>query len=137
MKAKELRIGNIIGATYTDYDDGSKKYDVCKVVTLDSVGAAEYPIWVEGKANIENYDSFYPIEIDEEWLIKLGFKKINLTFHKDEHFAITEIITLADNKKSYGFPSEDLFIRDVEIKYVHQLQNLYFAITGEELQLVE
>jgi hypothetical protein len=25
----------------------------------------------------------------------------------------------------------------IEIKYVHQLQNLYFAITGEELKLNE
>ena len=24
---------------------------------------------------------------------------------------------------------------DIEIKYVHQLQNLYFAFTGEELEL--
>jgi hypothetical protein len=24
---------------------------------------------------------------------------------------------------------------DIEIKYVHQLQNLYFALTGEELEI--
>ena len=129
MKVTELRIGNIIGGTYTDYDDGSEKYDVCKVVALDSVGAAEYPIWVQGNANVEKYDSFDPVPLTDEWLIKLGFKYLSehLCWNKNEHdvsfysSGVIEFIPFGDD----CYP--------VHIKYVHQLQNIYFALRGEEL----
>ena len=132
MKLRELRIGNIIGGIYTDYDDDSEKHDVCKVVTLDSVGAAGYPIWVEGKANVENYDSFYPIEIDEEWLVRFGFCKIegNGNFYELSGFRF-----LVQYVPKSGYLRVDRV--GVAVKYVHQLQNLYLALTGEELQLQE
>ena len=37
-----------------------------------------------------------------------------------------------DNDDSESFEIED---KNINIKYVHQLQNLYFALTGEELTI--
>ena len=131
MKARELRIGNIIGGTYTD--DGNELYDICKVVTLDSVGAAEYPIWVEGKANIEKYDAFDPIKLDEEWLLKFGFKNCcDLWVWYIDKFELQEMEDVDGNSTGYGYAIDGV-VEDLIIKYVHQLQNLYFALTGKEL----
>lgn len=123
---KELRIGNYILGNYTDYEDidDIEKQEVCKVLTLDSVGVAEYSIWVEGEsAYIERYDSFEGIPLTEEWLIKFGYKKYP---HGDALFLPGHLVWVCN----------DLFIDDkngIVLKYVHQIQNLYFALTSKEL----
>ena len=74
-----------------------------------------------------------PIPLTEEWLIKFCFKKHNNCCYtiteNDEHKSEFTILYDADLK---------LFKVGVqrfwyEIKTVHSLQNLYFALTGEEL----
>jgi hypothetical protein len=65
-----------------------------------------------------------PIPLTEEILLKnLGFKKSSWGWIKNG-VNIQKGFTLAfsSNKDS------------IEIKYLHQLQNLYFALTGQELE---
>jgi hypothetical protein len=131
MKVRELRIGNIIRGKYTDWDDGSEKYDTCKVVTLDSVGAAEYPIWVEGNANVEKYEGFEPEPLTKGWLLKLGF-----TFSKELSFyykGAHDVDLYANGViEFYPFGDED---NSIKINHVHELQNLFFALTNKELYI--
>ena len=62
-----------------------------------------------------------PIQLTEKWLLKLGFKP----FNKD--FVLNGIII---HTRKRGF----ILRKSVPIiMHVHQLQNLYFALTGEEL----
>ena len=64
---------------------------------------------------------FNPIPLTEEWLLKFGFKP----FVKDWSLHGVVIHT-----RKRGF----VLRKSVPIiQYVHQLQNLYFALTGEEL----
>jgi hypothetical protein len=81
-------------------------------------------------------DFFKPIPLTEEWLLKFGFKKLS-------HNHIWQKITKANRvfnveeadgyiKKAVGFGVSEDGYRMVQI-YVHQIQNLYFALTGEEL----
>ena len=73
MKVKDLKIGNYIQGIY---DSEEELWDTCQVVSLDSVGAAEYPIMVESeKSNFEYLFEFKPIEITIPWLLKLGFEE--------------------------------------------------------------
>ena len=60
-----------------------------------------------------------PIPLTEEWLLKFDFDKYNLGFWCSSDALYFE----------YGDG------RSVEIKYVHSLQNIYFALTGEELTI--
>lgn len=72
-----------------------------------------------------NGKSYSPIELTEEWLLNLGFRKsFRGKWQKDE---------LAYD--IYG--GNGLYMHGVtlEIKYVHQLQNLYFSLTGKELTI--
>ena len=75
-----------------------------------------------------------PIPLTHEWLERLGFK---YTDTPDDDYSKNGITI-------YGSPFEDYWRveqinhigmgqKPPKIKYVHQLQNLFFALTGEEL----
>ncbi len=79
---------------------------------------------------------FTPIHLTEEWLLKFGFE---IAF-ADEAFKealygdnpVTEdYLIILKNVSNYWFYRNGHF----KIRYVHQLQNLFFALTGEELTI--
>jgi len=84
------------------------------------------------ESDMQNAMGFRPIPFDEEWLLKMGFKRESARMLPSKfHYANGGPIT---------FYSSDIAIKVYgnymyNIKYVHQLQNLYFALTGEELTL--
>lgn len=80
------------------------------------------------------FASAEPIPITEEWLIKLGYKK---NIDEDECpylYAVKGKTSLFERENGYyNFHIEDVLDEGINIKYVHQLQNIYFALTGKEL----
>ena len=64
-----------------------------------------------------------PILITPEWLERFGFEK------KPIHWE--GAIDLMADGDEWNFESGYI---DINIKYVHQLQNLYYALTGKELE---
>ena len=146
MKANELRIGNLIKGIYHDYDDGIdeeiENETICKVVTLDVSGSGDYPIYVYSDEDIEHFSEFKPIPLTEEWLLKFGFYlrdgfsntfKLNVEKHQYDCSEITYSEKEGLFRFSNGQQKGTTLIP--HIKYVHQLQNLYFALIGEELTL--
>jgi len=138
MKTSDLRIGNKILGFYYDYseEEEQEKSEICTVLALDSVGATEYTIWVEGEsAIIEHYSEFKGIPLTEEILLKCGFenKHKNLFTFKD----LIEIIFWNDEDvigfNVWIYPTTPKKMENV--KYLHQLQNLYFALTQNELTI--
>ncbi len=111
MKALELRIGN-----YIENTDGQMASYM--VVNADVIKQNEHTM----------YASLEPIPLTEEWLIKFGFIKHG----KYGYFYLDNFII--DKNKLGKFFMCDIDIH-VEIETVHHLQNLYFALTGEELTL--
>ena len=121
MKASELRIGNLVLL-----DTGFCPPFPHKIMAEDLAKWDKIPTG----AKVE------PIEITQEWLKKFGLGQSNdhemqkdiredLAIQFDYHF-----------KRCYLFVDTDLDCTCIfleHIKYVHQLQNLYFALTGEEL----
>ena len=78
-------------------------------------------------------DVFTPIPLTEEWLLKFGFEEKS----KSKNFYLGNFrfhISKPVNYDGFIFCDGYDVITD-RIKYVHQLQNLYFALTGEELVL--
>ena len=125
MKATELRIGNYHNYLVKDPIDVRKQWnEVCQIDAYDLLSLSKDP------------DVRYqPIPLTEEWLLRFGFKAHT---YEDEVFGYV--------LNDFGYINEYQFrIRnfiDFEgiiipkaIKTVHQLQNLYFALTGEELTL--
>ena len=80
-------------------------------------------------------ERFAPIKLTEEWLLKFGFSvRKSLGF---EAYDLDDTYTIYYNTTAtpYGFELSFGVDFEIEIKHVHQLQNLYFALTGDELEL--
>lgn len=83
----------------------------------------------EGETNYYynyNYKDLEPVELTDEILLRLGFVLVNGYYHKNDIWIGKNKIFWYDTDQRHGF---------VELKYLHQLQNLYFALCGKELEL--
>ena len=126
MKAEELRIGNWVNL----YDDFNSQ-----VTGLTNTKK----VWCVKNPHDENCaweaDKIKPIPLTEKWLLKFGWGKSddhelgdnsneNFGFYYDYHFNVFRLECDTElNGCDFNLP----------IKYVHQLQNLYFALTNEEI----
>jgi hypothetical protein len=111
MKASELRIGN-----YVKFKGcGDKPFKVFRIDTTES----------------STFTTAEPITLTEEWLLRLGFEaKGKARIHK--------FIVIWLENEEFVFALRDPFkgtTHLTKIQHIHQLQNLYFALTGEELVL--
>ena len=131
MKANELRIENYVINGFNE---------TLKIQNIIS------------KLNTDGYllETLKPIPLTEEWLLKFGFKKqktiisgnvysikINKTnnwfsVHEQSEYDDPNSLSLKELKKWWSFNDNRY---EVKIKSIHQLQNLYFALTNEELTI--
>ncbi len=131
MKASELRIGNYV---YEDYGG------IYEVININSEGFDFVDLRKPTFNGIGRYDinSIKPIELTEEILLKCGF---NTTFEKITEIQINENEVLyydsLEKCMSLYIPIqyEDTSLVFNHCKYLHQLQNLYFALTNNELTI--
>ena len=114
MDAKELRIGNNI----------EHNGIVCEVLSIDD----EWLQLDNDQLNTKIKDC-KPIPITEEWLLKLGFKQ------NGEWYEIGNFYIDSTNYQCGIENPKNIYNRLKKVDYVHHLQNLYFALTGEELTL--
>ena len=126
MKAQELRVGNYVYDTIANA--------VVEVVLIRSIHRDDRIITLPSRWNCR-IEEFNPISLTEEWLLKLGFN------FDDDCGWITDFITgfymfeLAElSENGYELRVNDEYNTGCKIKFVHQLQNLYFVLTGEELK---
>lgn len=131
MKANELRIGNWIQFRYTETP--------VRITLGDFV--REY--------NDEHLEDYEPIPLTEEWLIKFGFRKykngyiITPSMGMDYGYVIEHYEWRGDWAFGilYYDPARDCDIDEVYnfcgtgLKHVHQLQNLFYSLCGEELTI--
>jgi hypothetical protein len=119
MKASELRIGNYV-------------YDTLGKVNRIDLEAITYIVK-------EPRNQVKPIPLTEEWLLKLGFKQCGYEMLSWKHETLLPSFDLdginwADfDEPDYQFLNYKVADEILRIDYVHQLQNLYFTLTGEEL----
>lgn len=133
IQANELRIGNLVV-----FNTNSKPFPITAdgILEIHKLGNTEMPF---------NYE---PVPLTEGWLLKAGFAPRN------EHRGIGAIYDYGHkgHEDDWKFSKSVSFIHDkndendiylhflqhqtaLKIKYLHQLQNLYFSLTGEELTI--
>lgn len=126
MEAKNYRVGNIVKQP--------NRIGEISEVWKDAVR-------LEGYNNGYDYNHTKPIRLSEKWLDDFGFKKEGLSDDSAYYYTLE----LNDNKycdlsisscDKNGFIEVTLFPYEewFRYKYVHELQNLFFAITGRELE---
>jgi hypothetical protein len=111
IESNELRLGNYV-------------IDGDEVVILND----NYTLF-KALINVDRGIGIKPIPLTEEWFIKLGFQLFGNDDPLDRYWT-TNILKGSIEELSLKYT-----LSGIKIKYVHQLQNLYFALTGVELEL--
>src|ERR1035437_10254261 len=109
MKAQELRIGNLVWDTISHEIDTIDAIEESRIGLTNSI---PYPYM--------SLDEITGIELTEEWLLKTEFWGVNYWWSLDK-------LTLGYITKDNCFQFEWLG-GVIDIKYVHQLQNLYWCL---------
>jgi len=137
IQASELRIGNYV------IEKGKQKQ-----------------VYSVSNHNAKDYSKVKPIPLTEDWLLKFGFEtekyiKYSLDVFKDkifEPFVLSNVWVCYNYHFNYFcfdrrvlHPLSHLHEeyknhwrhdhKSDNLQYVHQVQNLYFALTGEELKI--
>lgn len=132
LQSKDFRIGN-----YYNFEDTTG-------LILEQVEYIDTHC-----VDVNPFDLIKPIKITNDWLLDFGFEKID--YYKFRLIFQGSYIELKNVDESEGEPyTKDGNITDWVCfygleddesttlcypNYIHELQNLYFALTGEELEL--
>jgi hypothetical protein len=136
MKANELRLGNLI---YDIPERGGKIISVNKV-------------WIDDDGESLYFDLCNPIPLTEEWLLKFGFMFAKKSRYGNKYtfgmadWGFTIENSFAEGKWFFGHEFYDAIDESLnyqslhfafDVRYVHELQNIMFALTGQELEINE
>jgi len=127
MKASELRIGNLVNLMLNHEDFETIRVDVTDLI------------------NIPNGGVYEPILVTEKWFENFGFYRDGEYWSRgiNDYKYCFKYRDWADNWAFYQEFTDSPDDRDdgvkypisFDIKYVHQLQNLWFALLFEELTI--
>jgi len=112
MKESELRIGNYV---YMDND----------VVQITGIVKGGFYFGEKGFA-INLLEWWKPIPLTEDWLIRLCFRSDMPGYYYNND---SDMVISVEGYVYFG--SSELYIR--EVNYVHELQNLFYAINSVDL----
>lgn len=131
MKANELRIGNWVfyqGENWTV--EQINRFTPYYLRTEDGEVLMEHNVFY-------SEDSIKPIPLTEEWLERFGFECLGsgLVWGTKDWQKLPIIVDTLSNVFLVGDGNESVNEYLCDTEYVHQLQNLYFALTGEELEI--
>ena len=122
MKLNDLRLGNKLLITDTN--------EVCTIISF----SGKYILYDSGtRSGQALFKCFEPIPLTKEWFAKLGMKYYSLPTKSDNKIGYYTLkygnrFKINSSNGKYSF----LNFRK-EIKYVHELQNLYYVLTEKEL----
>lgn len=127
MKTNSLRLGN--------YILGCKVTEICP----DGVFAEMFHVFNMPRLVFIKEEDIEPIELTREILLKIGFEEKNncyIYFNENVYFIYyqdtfkQELIAIVKRKqKCYSYKNE---LKNYDVKYLHQLQNIYYMLTNED-----
>ena len=126
MRVTDVRIGN-----YLTGQDGHLEDQI--VISISGNRIVTQPVGISGSVStepiskVDGHSSAKPIEISKEWIERLGFK--------DSKLEINSCIDLIYREGTLFLVMEACYTVLQHIQYIHQLQNLYFSMTGKELSI--
>jgi len=150
MLQEDFRLGNyILASQYFDEDEAQddlqedysfeNEWDLCKITSIENTDFAPFSYGLESirngnKPNPEIWNRLEPIEINEDYLIRFGFEKYP---HGGNGFKFEGFVVyiLRDSIEIEHTPAKftDRVHVCSHIKYLHELQNLYYFLNGSEL----
>lgn len=128
MDAKELRIGNWLNIVDPSFGKIETSISADVICDIEKMQANGKPI------------PYAPIPLTEEWLLKFGFYENNGVFtlsrkHELGHEFGDFHVSTYDSTQMKVWRGERYVGIIGSCGFVHKLQNLYFALTGQELEI--
>ena len=128
VSSTELRIGNYINDAFNG--------------RVEVRGVTKGGIWIRNEGFPGSENMFSPIPITPEYLNLIGFKEYERrdtshfrNFYTEDKYGLA-LALIGD--EYYAKDSWSCLLTDRNIKYVHEIQNMYFAITGgKELRVID
>ena len=128
MDANQLRIGNKVAF-------GLVIVEIRGIHTVEILGNKQKEhFYVKDFIKASDYYAVNPYQLEgipltEEWLIKFGFDYDKIVYSNDR-------VWLAEGNGGWDVWLNGLHAGiTTKITFVHQIQNLYFAIIGKELEI--
>jgi hypothetical protein len=109
MKTTDLRIGNLVLSKGVPVQIEEIMWETVRYCF------GEFPI-----------DYVEPIPLTKEWLLKFGFEF--RVVYGNNFWTLNNILIFEDKNGNFEYSV------GLKIQSIHQLQNLYFALTNKELQ---
>lgn len=129
VSVTDLRIGNLI-----HYNNNHKEIGKISLLVSDIVDALSY-CQINYRRDKKHWlINLQPVKLTEDWLTAFGFIKLG---ELDFFYILESEMNLKISCDLKMVAWYNLQLHNVKIKYVHQLQNLHFALTGYELQVVD
>ena len=136
MEINQLRIGNWVKPKYSSGIESNEGTVFC---------INGYLVSVSTNKNLYDIHLIDPIKLTDEWFLKFGFDLIDDQYYSKHTqcgiggLGITKkdyrpLVLVVDERQYDGVYRQ---VIGKQIEYVHELQNLYFALTGEELKIEE
>jgi len=148
MDTKELRLNNLVFIN-NDLLVEIKANDIFRVSGINKRFELLFPesdstVSLDHTNSIRVYNQFnqfiQPIPLTEEWLLKCGFKKnmfgVFLLDFSGYYLCKNDVgffLVTDEVDDEFGFVPERPIL--LKIKFIHQLQNFYFALVGEEIKI--
>lgn len=142
MKIEDLRIGNLVSVNNKQFHPNLKGA-ILRVTGLHERsrnGVVETSVNLECER--ETYSQFMeyikPVALTEQWLLDLGFNQI---IEKQWYLHFHDVcLTLYEDSEQYMVQIHDMEIDESSIflksiQYVHQLQNIFFILSGKEIDI--
>lgn len=133
ISINELRIGNLVSIENVPLGINTKEdKGIYKIISISNIinsnpciTAKNVGCGITVGSSIKNLE---PIPLTPELLEKCGFDRLLFVYQKDR-------IDVIIDKNRIGIYPNFLSGMLIICKYLHQLQNMYYAITGEELEI--
>lgn len=126
MQANEVRIGNYVSLS------GEKKLKVNEIYRSGFYAADEKSVSFKN-----TWSEIEPIPLTEEWLVNFKLRQsMELTNYWTEDEEMNVFIDSEGIHYSIMLNNDGDFLKIKKLEYVHQLQNLYFSLTGKDLSLI-
>lgn len=125
IRLEELRLGNYVVVKNKGIEVIGKIFAIGECVS------------VEGGNNNYDYHLLDPIPLTDNILLKCGYRKVKDSGDIDRFYYQGQVDLSLDFTPSTGNREYDSVKIDCAkaFKYIHELQNYCFALTGEELEV--
>lgn len=151
MTSAELRIGNLVEGVYAKALGETTVGVVCSIHKQSA-----HVLWSHEMEELSYaYNAIAPIPLTEEWLIKLGFVVESIEQWKSLNTGVSRMVKKYQPADTYSFEEPKITISVVldynglgirrigiyghpslrlcDLKYVHELQNAFYLLMGEDL----